>query len=100
MYANRIVCRVFGEDKIAKFNLKDKEENVTITLSINASKSQDGSRWFNEINITNVERQGQQNQATQDANNQQANNQPQQTQSTATGDQNQEGGQDDKDLPF
>ena len=100
MYANRIICRVFGEDNIAKFNLKDKEENVTITLSISATKSQDGNRWFNEVRITNVERPGQQQQAPQAANSQQADNQPQQQQQPATGDANQEGGQDDKDLPF
>ena len=100
MYANRIICRVFGEDNIAKFNLKDKEENVTITLSISATKSQDGNRWFNEVRITNVERPGQQQQAPQSTTNQQADNQPQQQQQPATGDANQEGGQDDKDLPF
>ena len=100
MYANRIICRVFGEDNIAKFNLKDKEENVTITLSISATKSQDGNRWFNEVRITNVERPGQQQQAPQSSTNQQADNQPQQQQQPATGDANQEGGQDDKDLPF
>lgn len=100
MYANRIICRVFGEDNIAKFNLKDKEENVTITLSISATKSQDGNRWFNEVRITNVERPGQQQQAPQAANSQQADNQPQQQQQPATGDANLEGGQDDKDLPF
>ena len=100
MYANRIICRVFGEDNIAKFNLKDKEENVTITLSISATKSQDGNRWFNEVRITNVERQGQQQQATQAQNSQQTDNQPQQQQQPVTGDANQEGGQDDKDLPF
>ena len=55
-YPNRIVCRAFGEDDIAKFNLQALEENVTITIRIDANKSQDGTRWFNEIRITNVER--------------------------------------------
>ena len=55
-YANRMVVRVFGEDGIAKFNLKQGEE-VTLTIRFDANKSKDGSRWFNEIRISNVERQ-------------------------------------------
>ena len=54
-YANRFVARVFGEDDIAKFNLKQGEE-VTLTIRFDANKSKDGSRWFNEIRINNVER--------------------------------------------
>ena len=54
-YANRLVARVFGEDDIAKFNLKQGEE-VTLTIRFDANKSKDGSRWFNEIRISNVER--------------------------------------------
>ena len=54
-YANRMVARVFGEDDIAKFNLKQGEE-VTLTIRFDANKSKDGSRWFNEIRISNVER--------------------------------------------
>ena len=54
-YANRLVARVFGEDDIAKFNLKQGEE-VTLTIRFDANKSKDGSRWFNEIRINNVER--------------------------------------------
>lgn len=53
---SRIVVRIFGEEDIAKFNLKELEEDVTLTLRFAASKSQDGTRWFNEIRITNVER--------------------------------------------
>ena len=53
---SRIVVRIFGEEDIAKFNLKQYEENVTLTLRFAAQKSQDGTRWFNEIRITNVER--------------------------------------------
>jgi hypothetical protein len=97
LYPNRIVCRVFGEENIAKFNLKDKEENVTLTLNITASKSQDGSRWFNEIRITNVARQGAQ-QPVQADNNQQANNQPEAQNQAPQSEQN-EGGKGD-DLPF
>ena len=54
-YANRLLARVFGEDDIAKFNLKQGEE-VTLTVRLDANKSKDGSRWFNEIRISNVER--------------------------------------------
>ena len=54
-YANRMVVRVFGEDDLAKFNLKQGEE-VTLTIRFDANKSKDGSRWFNEIRISNVER--------------------------------------------
>ena len=54
-YANRLVARVFGEDDIVKFNLKQGEE-VTLTIRFDANKSKDGTRWFNEIRINNVER--------------------------------------------
>ena len=54
-YANRMVARAFGEDDIAKFNLKQGDE-VTLTIRFDANKSKDGSRWFNEIRISNVER--------------------------------------------
>ena len=97
LYPNRIICRVFGEDNIAKFNLKEKEENVTLTLNITASKSQDGSRWFNEIRITNVARQCAQ-QPAQPENNQQANNQPEAQNKAPQGAQNE--GEKDDDLPF
>lgn len=59
-YPNRILCRIFGENDIAKFNLMPLEENVTLTLRFDANKSQDGTRWFNEVRITNVERVGEQ----------------------------------------
>lgn len=81
-YPSRILCRVFGEDNIAKFNLKQGEE-LTVWLRFDANKSQDGTRWFNEIRITNVERAGVQanqptaaNQAPQGANASAAGNQP------------------------
>ena len=54
-FANRMVARVFGEEDIAKFNLKQGED-VTLTISFDANKSKDGTRWFNEIRINNVER--------------------------------------------
>lgn len=94
---SRIVVRIFGEEDIAKFNLKEREEDVTLTLRFAASKSQDGTRWFNEIKITNVERIGSQ-QAVQTANDSQTDNNPHQQNNTPTGEGNAEGGDDD--LPF
>ena len=107
-YANRMVVRVFGEDDIAKFNLKQGEE-VTLTIRFDANKSKDGSRWFNEIRISNVERpQGTQqpaqaqNMAPQAANAPQVNNTPPGFERPVTSPengQNKEGGDND-DLPF
>ena len=107
-YANRMVVRVFGEDDIAKFNLKQGEE-VTLTIRFDANKSKDGSRWFNEIRISNVERPQAaqqpaqpQNAAPQAANAPQVNNNPPGFERPATSPengQNKEGGDND-DLPF
>lgn len=107
-YAKRMVVRVFGEEDIAKYNLKQGEE-VTLTIRFDANKSKDGSRWFNEIRISNVERPQAaqqpaqpQNAAPQTTNAQQSNNNPPGFERPATGDgngQNKEGGDDD-DLPF
>jgi len=116
-YSNKIVCRVFGEEDIAKFNLKQNED-VTITLKFLANKSKDGSRWFNEVRIQQVERplQTQQpatqqpaaapQQAAQPANAQQPNNNPPGFERPATSPENGanapagEKGGDDDDLPF
>ena len=107
-YANRLVARIFGEDEIAKFNLKQGEE-VTLTIRFDANKSKDGSRWFNEIRINNVERpQAAQQpaqaaqQAPQAAKPAEPNNNPPGFERPATSPENganQEGGKDD-DLPF
>jgi hypothetical protein len=102
-YANRLVARVFGEDDIAKFNLKQGEE-VTLTIRFDANKSKDGSRWFNEIRINNVERTQSTQQlpaqpqieAPQAANAPQPNNYPPGFERPATSPEN---GKDD-DLPF
>ena len=101
-YANRMVARVFGEDDIAKFNLKQGEE-VTLTIRFDANKSKDGSRWFNEIRINNVERpQGTkqpaqaQNEAPQAANAPQPNNNAPAAEQPATSPEN----GDNDDLPF
>ncbi len=57
---NRLVARIFGEDNIKRHHLKALEENVTLTLRLDASQPKDSDRWFNEVRITNVERAGQQ----------------------------------------
>lgn len=56
---NRLKVRIFGEDNIKRHNLQQYEDNVTLTLRLDASKTEDG-KWFNEIRVTNVERAGQQ----------------------------------------
>ena len=101
-FANRMVARVFGEDDIAKFNLKQGEE-VTLTIRFDANKSKDGSRWFNEIRINNVERpQGTQqpeqaqNEAPQAAKPAEPNNNPPGFERPATSPEN----GDNDDLPW
>ena len=94
---NRLVVRIFGEDNIKRHNLQKYEENVTLTLRLDASKTKDGDRWFNEVRVTNVERVGQQ-QAAQPANVRQPTNSPQPQNNAPQGGENQEGGADD--LPF
>lgn len=101
-YPNRMVARVFGDDDIAKYNLKQGEE-VTLTVRFDANKSREGSRWFNEIRITNVERAAAANQpaqpqnaAPQAASAPQPNNYPPGFERPATGD----GNSDNDDLPF
>ena len=56
---NRLKVRIFGEDNIKRHNLQQYEEDVTLTLRLDASKTEDG-KWFNEIRVTNVERAVQQ----------------------------------------
>lgn len=94
---NRLVVRIFGEDNIKRHNLQQYEDNVTLTLRLDASKTKEGDRWFNEIRVTNVERVSQQ-QPAQAPNVQQPTNSPQQQNNAPTGGENQGGGADD--LPF
>ena len=94
---NRLVVRIFGEDNIKRHGLQQYEDNVTLTLRLDASKTKDGDRWFNEVRVTNVERLGRQ-QPAQSANEPQPSNSPQPQQNAATGGENQEGGKDD--MPF
>lgn len=93
---NRLKVRIFGEDNIKRHNLQQYEDNVTLTLRLDASKTEDG-KWFNEVQVTNVERTGQQK-AEQTQNVQQTTNSPQQQNNMPTGEGNAEGGSDD--LPF
>jgi hypothetical protein len=90
---NRLVVRIFGEDNIKRHNLQQYEDNVTLTLRLDASKTKEGDRWFNEVRITNVERVGHQ-QAAQATNVQQPTNSPQQQNNAP------QGGEKSDDLPF
>ena len=94
---NRLVARIFGEDNIKRHNLQPLEEDVTLTLRLDASKTKEGDRWFNEVRITNVERVGQQ-QPAQAPNVQQPTNSPQPQNNAPQGGENKEGGGDG--LPF
>ena len=93
---NRLKVRIFGEDNIKRHNLQQYEDNVTLTLRLDASKTEDG-KWFNEVRVTNVERIGVQK-AEQAQNVQQPTNSPQQQNNAPQGGENQ-GGESD-DLPF
>ena len=93
---NRLKVRIFGEDNIKRYNLQQYEDNVTLTLRLDASKTKEG-QWFNEVRITNVERIGVQ-QPAQAQNVQKPTTTPQPQQNAATGSENQ-GGESD-DLPF
>ena len=53
-FARKLAFTVFGEDRINDFNLKEGEDNVTITLSTDAHEY--NNRWFNEIRAIKVER--------------------------------------------
>ncbi len=86
---NRLVVRIFGEDNIKRHNLQQYEDNVTLTLRLDASQPQNSDRWFNEVRVTNVERAGAQQPA-----------QPQQAQAPQQQQQQQGGGEKTDDLPF
>jgi hypothetical protein len=95
---NRLVVRIFGEDNIKRHNLQQYEDNVTLTLRLDASKTKEGDRWFNEVRVTNVERVGAQ-QPAQAPTAQQPTNSPQPQQNAPQGGENQEGEKGDG-LPF
>ena len=86
---NRLVVRIFGEDNIKRHNLQQYEDNVTLTLRLDASQPQNSDRWFNEVRVTNVERVGAQQPA-----------QPQQAQAPQQQQQQQGGGEKTDDLQF
>jgi len=95
---DRVVFRIFGEDRIKRFNLQELEENITVVLRVDAHEN-DG-RWYNEISATNIIRANQPQNKPADAPTEQqqaTNQQPQQN--APQGDANGEGGEDD-DLPF
>lgn len=60
-YPKRMVFRIFGEDRIKQFNLRQGEQNVTIQFDIDAHEY--NGRWFNEIRCYNVLRSVGQQQA-------------------------------------
>ena len=86
---DRVVFRIFGEERIKQFNIQELEENVTVILRLDAHES-DG-RWYNEVSATNVIREGATvNQGQGAAPQPTANQQPGQ----------QQGGGESDDLPF
>lgn len=60
-YPKRMVFRIFGEDRIKQFNIKQGEQNVTIQFDIDAHEY--NGRWFNEVRCYNVLRSVGQQQA-------------------------------------
>ena len=91
---DRVVFRIFGEERIKQFNIQELEENVTVILRLDAHES-DGS-WYNEVSATNVIREGAaaQPQPTVNQGQQGAAAQPQPTVNQ------QQGGGEADDLPF
>ena len=84
-YPDRVVFRVFGEERIKQFALQELEENVTVVLRLDAHEN--NGRWYNEISATNVIRQGQQQPQNAPAGGgsaNQPNNSPQQAQNAAS----------------
>lgn len=51
-YPKRMVFRIFGEDRIKQFNLRQGEQQVTIQFDIDAHEY--NGRWFNEVRCYNV----------------------------------------------
>ena len=101
-YPNRIVCRIFGEDRIKQWAPKELEENVTVILSPDASEGKEG-RWFNEMRVTNFKRANEpqtQNQPTQGANAAAAGSNADAAPTAPQGQQNQAQEEQHDDLPF
>lgn len=53
-YPRKCVFRVFGEDKINNFGIKE-GENLTVSIDIDAHEY--NGRWFNDISAWKVDRQ-------------------------------------------
>lgn len=51
-WPRHIVFRIFGEDRIKQFALRQGEQNVTIQFDIDAHEY--NGRWFNEVRCYNV----------------------------------------------
>ena len=54
MYPDKVVFKVFGEDKIRQFALKELEENITVFLRFTVREHE--GRFYNEVNCYNVMR--------------------------------------------
>lgn len=54
MYPDKVVFKVFGEDKIRQFTLKELEENITVFLRFTVREHE--GRFYNEVNCYNVMR--------------------------------------------
>lgn len=54
MYPDKVVFKVFGEDKIRQFALKELEENITVFLRFTVREHE--QRFYNEVNCYNVMR--------------------------------------------
>ena len=101
-YPNRIVCRIFGEDRIKQWAPKELEENVTVMLSPDASEGKEG-RWFNEIRVTNFKRANEpqtQNQPAGGANDAASGNQPTPQANAPQSQQKPAEEEQNDDLPF
>lgn len=57
-YPRRCTFRIFGEDRIKQFAIRQGEQNLTVYFDIDAHEY--NGRWFNEIKAYNIARAGQQ----------------------------------------
>ena len=96
-YPKRMVFRIFGEDRIKQFNIKQGEQNVTIQFDIDAHEY--NGRWFNEVRCYNVLRSVGQQQAQPSAVSPQTSQSPFPPQVNSNGQPMQSQGSAD-DLPF
>ena len=104
-FTTKMVMRVFGEDRIKKFNLQAGDE---VRLRYHIEGNQVGERWFNDVRIDGVTFIGASagknqptapNQPAQAAIEPPTGNQPQPEQNAPTAQENGQEAKDD-DLPF